>query len=86
MRGHCKVGGPGGAGWPTAPLDPAQGTQVLPPCPQWFLGFVVFLLPWASVWLRSLLKPIHLFFGVIILSLSIASVISGINEKLFFSL
>ncbi|XP_019662523.1 cytochrome b ascorbate-dependent protein 3 isoform X3 [Ailuropoda melanoleuca] len=53
---------------------------------QWFLGFVVFLLPWASVWLRSLLKPIHLFFGAIILSLSIASVISGINEKLFFSL
>ncbi|KAF3822139.1 hypothetical protein GH733_007513 [Mirounga leonina] len=53
---------------------------------QWFLGFAVFLLPWASVWLRSLLKPIHLFFGVIILSLSIASVISGINEKLFFSL
>ncbi|CAD7670223.1 unnamed protein product [Nyctereutes procyonoides] len=53
---------------------------------QWFLGFVVFLLPWMSVWLRSLLKPIHVFFGVIILSLSIASVISGINEKLFFSL
>lgn len=53
---------------------------------QWFLGFVVFLLPWMSVWLRSLLKPIHVFFGVVILSLSIASVISGINEKLFFSL
>ncbi|XP_010333677.2 lysosomal membrane ascorbate-dependent ferrireductase CYB561A3 isoform X2 [Saimiri boliviensis] len=53
---------------------------------QWFLGFAVFLLPWASVWLRSLLKPIHVFFGAAILSLSIASVISGINEKLFFSL
>lgn len=53
---------------------------------QWFLGFVVFLLPWASVRLRSLLKPIHVFFGASILSLAIASVISGINEKLFFSL
>nr|XP_019609626.1 PREDICTED: cytochrome b ascorbate-dependent protein 3 isoform X1 [Rhinolophus sinicus]XP_019609627.1 PREDICTED: cytochrome b ascorbate-dependent protein 3 isoform X1 [Rhinolophus sinicus] len=53
---------------------------------QWFLGFAVFLLPWASVWLRSLLKPVHVFFGASILSLAIASVISGINEKLFFSL
>ncbi|XP_047679669.1 lysosomal membrane ascorbate-dependent ferrireductase CYB561A3 isoform X5 [Prionailurus viverrinus] len=53
---------------------------------QWFLGFVVFLLPWVSVWLRSLLKPIHVFFGAVILFLSVASVISGINEKLFFSL
>lgn len=53
---------------------------------QWFLGFAVFLLPWASLWLRSLLKPLHIFFGAAILSLSMASVISGINEKLFFSL
>uniref|UniRef100_F6QAZ5 Lysosomal membrane ascorbate-dependent ferrireductase CYB561A3 n=1 Tax=Equus caballus TaxID=9796 RepID=F6QAZ5_HORSE len=52
---------------------------------QWFLGFAVFLLPWASMWLRSLLKPIHVFFGASILSLAIASVISGLNEKLFFS-
>lgn len=61
-----------------------SGTSSL--CPQWFLGFAVFLLPWASVWLRSLLKPVHVFFGASILSLAIASVISGINEKLFFSL
>ncbi|XP_066217045.1 lysosomal membrane ascorbate-dependent ferrireductase CYB561A3 [Saccopteryx leptura] len=53
---------------------------------QWFLGFAVFLLPWASVRLRSLLKPVHVFFGTSILSLTIASVISGVNEKLFFSL
>lgn len=53
---------------------------------QWCLGFSVFLLPWASVWLRTLLKPIHVFFGASILSLAIASVISGINEKLIFSL
>ncbi|XP_005408218.1 PREDICTED: cytochrome b ascorbate-dependent protein 3 [Chinchilla lanigera] len=53
---------------------------------QWFLGFAVFLLPWAPLWLRSLLKPLHVFFGAAILALSMASVISGINEKLFFSL
>ncbi|KAM9659077.1 lysosomal membrane ascorbate-dependent ferrireductase CYB561A3 isoform 1-T4 [Trichechus inunguis] len=53
---------------------------------QWFLGFTIFLLPWASPWQRSLLKPIHVFFGAFILSLAIASVVSGINEKLFFSL
>ncbi|KAM5247276.1 lysosomal membrane ascorbate-dependent ferrireductase CYB561A3 [Ctenodactylus gundi] len=53
---------------------------------QWLLGVAVFLLPWASLWLRSLLKPLHVFFGAAILSLSVASVISGINEKLFFSL
>ncbi|XP_023603732.1 cytochrome b ascorbate-dependent protein 3 isoform X3 [Myotis lucifugus] len=53
---------------------------------QWLLGFAVFLLPWASLWLRSLLKPVHVFFGASILALAMASVISGINEKLFFSL
>ncbi|XP_007497680.1 lysosomal membrane ascorbate-dependent ferrireductase CYB561A3 isoform X1 [Monodelphis domestica] len=53
---------------------------------QWFLGFAIFLLPWASLWLRSVLKPLHVFLGATILSLSTASVISGINEKLFFSL
>ncbi|XP_044537350.1 lysosomal membrane ascorbate-dependent ferrireductase CYB561A3 isoform X1 [Gracilinanus agilis] len=53
---------------------------------QWFLGFTIFLLPWASLWLRSLLKPLHVFFGATILALSMASVVSGINEKLFFSL
>lgn len=54
--------------------------------PQWSLGFAIFLLPWAPLWLRSLLKPLHVFFGAAILSLSVAAVISGINEKLFFSL
>ncbi|XP_036077012.1 cytochrome b ascorbate-dependent protein 3 isoform X2 [Rousettus aegyptiacus] len=53
---------------------------------QWSLGFATFLLPWASMQLRSLLKPVHVFFGASIFSLAIASVISGINEKLFFSL
>lgn len=84
-RGHRGVGGPvGGMACYTFGNSTVQSGTSL--CSQWFLGFVVFLLPWVSVWLRSLLKPIHVFFGAIILFLSIASVISGINEKLFFSL
>lgn len=64
----------------------SRAAQLLLPASQWLLGFAVFLLPWASLWLRSLLKPVHVFFGASILALAMASVISGINEKLFFSL
>ncbi|XP_038620326.1 cytochrome b ascorbate-dependent protein 3 [Tachyglossus aculeatus] len=53
---------------------------------QWLSGFAVFLLPWAPLEMRSLHKPIHVFFGASILSLTVASVLSGINEKLFISL
>lgn len=53
---------------------------------QWSLGLSVFLLPWAPAWLRARLKPLHVFFGAAILALSLAAVISGVNEKLFFSL
>ncbi|XP_025062696.1 cytochrome b ascorbate-dependent protein 3 isoform X1 [Alligator sinensis] len=53
---------------------------------QWLMGFSTFLLPWAPTWLRGLYKPIHVFFGCAIFMLAIAASISGINEKLFFSL
>ncbi|NXX39188.1 CYAC3 protein, partial [Tricholaema leucomelas] len=53
---------------------------------QWLAGFSAFLLPWAPAWLRALYKPLHVFFGSTILMLSMASCLSGINEKLFFSL
>ncbi|KAM6407953.1 lysosomal membrane ascorbate-dependent ferrireductase CYB561A3 [Rhynochetos jubatus] len=53
---------------------------------QWVAGFGAFLLPWAPAWLRALYKPVHVFFGSTILMLSVASCVSGINEKLFFSL
>ncbi|NXG72641.1 CYAC3 protein, partial [Baryphthengus martii] len=53
---------------------------------QWAAGFGAFLLPWAPSWLRAFYKPIHVFFGSTILLLSVASCVSGINEKLFFSL
>ncbi|XP_067151882.1 lysosomal membrane ascorbate-dependent ferrireductase CYB561A3 isoform X2 [Apteryx mantelli] len=53
---------------------------------QWLAGFASFLLPWAPAWLRALYKPVHVFFGSTILMLAVASCVSGINEKLFFSL
>ncbi|NXW23079.1 CYAC3 protein, partial [Circaetus pectoralis] len=56
------------------------------PSLQWLAGFSAFLLPWAPAWLRALYKPVHVFFGSTILMLSVASCVSGINEKLFFSL
>uniref|UniRef100_G1N078 Lysosomal membrane ascorbate-dependent ferrireductase CYB561A3 n=1 Tax=Meleagris gallopavo TaxID=9103 RepID=G1N078_MELGA len=61
------------------------GTILLFSC-QWVAGFSAFLLPYAPIWLRALYKPIHIFFGSTILMLSMASCVSGINEKLFFSL
>ncbi|XP_065695085.1 lysosomal membrane ascorbate-dependent ferrireductase CYB561A3 [Patagioenas fasciata] len=53
---------------------------------QWAAGFSAFLLPWAPNWLRAFYKPVHVFFGATVLMLSVASCVSGINEKLFFSL
>lgn len=53
---------------------------------QWVFGFAGFLLPCSPVWLRKLLKPIHVWLGGSILLLSTAACISGINEKLFFVL
>ncbi|KAG7490987.1 hypothetical protein JOB18_046536 [Solea senegalensis] len=53
---------------------------------QWVVGVAGFLLPCSPVSLRKLLKPAHVWMGGIIMLLSIAACISGINEKLFFSL
>uniref|UniRef100_A0A670Z5C9 Lysosomal membrane ascorbate-dependent ferrireductase CYB561A3 n=1 Tax=Pseudonaja textilis TaxID=8673 RepID=A0A670Z5C9_PSETE len=53
---------------------------------QWLMGFASFLLPWTPIWFLVLYRPVHLFFGSVILGLSTASCISGINEKLFMRL
>lgn len=79
----CQVG--------AAPAPPHPGSLVHAchphlPSLQWLAGFSAFLLPWAPAWLRALYKPVHVFFGSTILMLSVASCVSGINEKLFFSL
>ncbi|XP_076020604.1 lysosomal membrane ascorbate-dependent ferrireductase CYB561A3 isoform X2 [Genypterus blacodes] len=53
---------------------------------QWLVGLLGFLLPCSPMELRKLLKPVHVWMGVSILTLSVAACISGINEKLFFVL
>ncbi|KAI1900772.1 hypothetical protein AGOR_G00053320 [Albula goreensis] len=53
---------------------------------QWVLGLAAFLLPCSPMAFRRLLKPVHVWMGSIIFSLSVAACISGINEKLFFVL
>lgn len=78
----CQVGACPG---PSAPQPPLPLALTSPPL-QWLAGFGAFLLPWAPTWLRALYKPVHVFFGSTILMLSVASCVSGINEKLFFSL
>lgn len=50
------------------------------------MGVAAFLLPCSPAPLRKLLKPVHVWFGGSILSLSVVACVSGINEKLFFSL
>ena len=52
---------------------------------QWVFGLVTFLLPGLSDSIKSLYKPIHVFWGVAIFVLAIATALMGINEKLIFS-
>ncbi|XP_028313305.1 lysosomal membrane ascorbate-dependent ferrireductase CYB561A3 isoform X2 [Gouania willdenowi] len=52
---------------------------------QWVVGAASFLLPFSPPSLRSRIKPIHVWMGGSIFTLSIAACISGINEKLFFN-
>ncbi|NXP69772.1 CYAC3 protein, partial [Ramphastos sulfuratus] len=79
----CQVGA---ARVPPTPKPPGPPAPHPLPSLQWLAGFSAFLLPWAPAWLRALYKPLHVFFGSTILMLSMASCLSGINEKLFFSL
>ncbi|NXC34278.1 CYBR1 reductase, partial [Campylorhamphus procurvoides] len=53
---------------------------------QLFLGFAVFLLPFAPVYLRAVLMPIHVYSGLTIFATVIATALMGITEKLIFSL
>ncbi|KAJ3604127.1 hypothetical protein NHX12_028868 [Muraenolepis orangiensis] len=53
---------------------------------QWVVGVLVFLLPCSPVSLRVVLKPVHVWLGTSILSLSVAACISGITENLIFHL
>nr|XP_056717443.1 plasma membrane ascorbate-dependent reductase CYBRD1 [Euleptes europaea] len=53
---------------------------------QLVLGFVIFLLPFAPIYLRTMLMPIHVYSGLLIFGTVIATVLMGITEKLIFSL
>ncbi|NXI47449.1 CYBR1 reductase, partial [Galbula dea] len=52
---------------------------------QLFLGFAVFLLPFAPLPLRAALMPIHVYSGLTIFATVIATALMGITEKLIFS-
>ncbi|KAG7477224.1 hypothetical protein MATL_G00091810 [Megalops atlanticus] len=51
---------------------------------QWMLGLSAFVLPCSPMAFRQLLKPVHVCMGSMIFVLSIASCLTGINEKLIF--
>ncbi|XP_007905533.1 transmembrane ascorbate-dependent reductase CYB561 [Callorhinchus milii] len=53
---------------------------------QWLMGLVFFLFPGASNWLRAKYKPLHVFFGLTLFLLAIATALLGITEKLLFSI
>ncbi|XP_021255727.1 cytochrome b reductase 1 [Numida meleagris] len=53
---------------------------------QLFLGFAIFLLPFAPAPLRAALMPIHVYSGLLIFVTVIASALMGITEKLLFAL
>uniref|UniRef100_A0A8C5A1R8 Transmembrane ascorbate-dependent reductase CYB561 n=1 Tax=Gadus morhua TaxID=8049 RepID=A0A8C5A1R8_GADMO len=53
---------------------------------QWLMGLGFFLFPGASSWLREWYLPLHAFFGLFLLAVSIATCLTGITEKLLFSI
>ncbi|CAL8265866.1 unnamed protein product [Gadus morhua 'NCC'] len=53
---------------------------------KWLMGLGFFLFPGASSWLREWYLPLHAFFGLFLLAVSIATCLTGITEKLLFSI
>ncbi|RWS23289.1 cytochrome b561-like isoform X1 [Leptotrombidium deliense] len=49
-------------------------------------GFVSFLYPTLSGHYRKMILPYHVFFGILLFTLAIATCLSGLTEKAFFSL
>lgn len=80
VRAGEPLGPPRGGG-----RDPAAPRNVPVP-PQWLLGCGFFLLPGASFSLRGRYKPHHVFFGVALFALSIATCLLGITEMLLFNI
>ncbi|MBN3296494.1 transmembrane ascorbate-dependent reductase CYB561 [Amia ocellicauda] len=55
-------------------------------CIQWLMGLTIFLFPGASPALRSWYLSLHVFFGLALFILAIATCLLGIKEKLLFSI
>ncbi|XP_064862592.1 transmembrane ascorbate-dependent reductase CYB561 isoform X1 [Oncorhynchus nerka] len=55
-------------------------------CVQWLMGLGFFLFPGTLMALRSWYLPLHVFFGLAMLAMSLATCLLGISEKLFFSI
>ncbi|XP_064842386.1 transmembrane ascorbate-dependent reductase CYB561 isoform X2 [Oncorhynchus masou masou] len=53
---------------------------------QWLMGLGFFLFPGTLMALRSWYLPLHVFFGLAMLAMSLATCLLGISEKLFFSI
>ncbi|KAK2501248.1 hypothetical protein MC885_013550 [Smutsia gigantea] len=53
---------------------------------QLLLGFFTFLLPLAPLSLRAFLMPVHVYSGLLIFGIVIATALTGVTEKLFFAL
>ncbi|XP_061413646.1 transmembrane ascorbate-dependent reductase CYB561-like isoform X1 [Lethenteron reissneri] len=53
---------------------------------QWLLGFIIFLFPGGTSALRAWYLPLHSFFGVTIFGMAVAASLTGITEKLLFSI
>ncbi|CAH1790432.1 unnamed protein product [Owenia fusiformis] len=60
-------------------------TTVILFCLQWVFGFVSFLWPKVALSMRTIYKPIHVYFGLAIFVMAIATSLMGITEKAFFS-
>ncbi|XP_069033744.1 transmembrane ascorbate-dependent reductase CYB561 [Embiotoca jacksoni] len=55
-------------------------------CLQWVMGMMFFLFPAASYGLRTAYLPIHVFCGLVLMAMSIASSLLGIMEKILLSI
>ncbi|XP_061413650.1 plasma membrane ascorbate-dependent reductase CYBRD1-like [Lethenteron reissneri] len=53
---------------------------------QWALGLAIFLFPGSPASLRAFSKPIHAYLGLFIFIAFLAAALTGITEKLIFSL
>ncbi|XP_051995805.1 transmembrane ascorbate-dependent reductase CYB561-like isoform X2 [Xyrauchen texanus] len=53
---------------------------------QWLLGMGFFVFPWASAQIRNWYLPLHVFFGLLLLVMSVGTCLLGITEKLLFSI